>query len=227
MTAGFSPFRLGASTTMRIGFRVRDAPGVAPAPVTSVEVLYPAGLGIGASGLGLESCSVVRLDLSGLAGCPRDSVMGFGSALVEVALRFDTVLERAKVTLVAGPVHEGHVGLIFYVNGEHPLIAQPAFPGVLLAAAAPYGGALSAQLPLVASFPEGPNAALIGLHTTLGPQHIKYTERVGSTTVSFKPKGILLPSYCPRGGFPFAVRLHFENGTAARGETRVACPSRR
>lgn len=226
LKAAFSPERLGTSTTLEIGFHVEDPPAAAPSPVVAVELLYPSDLGIGASGLGLESCTVARLEEFGVAGCPQDSVMGHGNAIVEVPLSADVVLEKAQITLIAGAVSEGHLGLIFYASGEHPVIAQLAFPGIVLPAPAPFGGNLEAQLPLVPSVPEGPDAALIQLETSLGPQHITYHEEVKGRLVSFHPKGILLPTRCPRGGFPFAAHLTFEDGAESSASAHVRCPRR-
>ncbi len=224
LKAGFSPERLGQRTTLQIGFHVADPPAVAPSPLTAVELLYPSELGIGASGLGLESCTVARLQEDGLAGCPTDSLMGYGSAIVEVPLSDDVVLEKARITLIASAVNEGHLGLIFYASGEHPVIAELAFPGTVLPAPSPFGGNLAAQLPLVPSVPEGPDAALIQLETSLGPKDITYYEEVNGKRIAFHPRGLVLPPHCPHGGFPFAAHLTFADGEHSSASTRVPCP---
>jgi hypothetical protein len=84
LTAGFSPERLGAGTTVSLGFQIAARGGEIPSPLTEVAVLYPAELGIGTSSLGLEACSPSQLQAEGLAGCPSNSLMGYGSALIEV-----------------------------------------------------------------------------------------------------------------------------------------------
>ena len=62
--------------------------------------------------------------------------------------------------------------------------------------------------------------ALLGLQTTIGPAGIVYHEDIGGKTVNFRPRGILLPKSCPRGGFPFAVHLSFSDGSSAGAKQR-------
>jgi hypothetical protein len=224
LTASFSPERLGAGTTLSLGFEVAARAGQIPSALTEVELFYPAELGLGTSDLGLETCLPARLQADGLAGCPANSRMGYGSGLVEVALSTDVVLEHVSVTVISAPVQDGHLGLLFFASGEVPVLAELVFPGFVLPAQAQFGGLLAASLPLVPSVPGGPDAALVRLQTTLGPRHITYYERVKGKTVAFHPEGIRLPTHCPRGGFPFAVRLSFQDGTSASADTAVPCP---
>ena len=226
LTAGFSPERLGAGTTVSLGFQIGAPAGQAPSPLTAVEVLYPAELGLGTSSLGLEACSQERLATEGLAGCPADSLMGRGRALVEVPFERGPVLEWARITLLAAPSQNGRPGLLFYVNGEAPVLAELIFPGLLLPAPAPFGGALDTELPLVPTVPGGPDASVIRMDTTLGPRNITYHERVHGRIVSFHPQGILLPRSCPRGGFVFVVHLTFQGAPDTGASTAVPCPTR-
>jgi hypothetical protein len=188
-----------------------------------VRLFYPAELGIATSELGQESCTAAVLESQGVPGCPADSLMGHGSALVEVPFGPRRVFESAPITILSAPVREGELGLLFYASGDFPVIANLVFSGVVLSAGGAYGGVLDTRLPLVPSVPEGPDVALVGLQTTIGPNGITYYEKVGGKTVAFKPSGLLLPRRCPRGGFPFAVRLRFQDGTLARASTAVPC----
>jgi hypothetical protein len=224
LEAAFTPERLGAGTTVHVGFQVLARAGRAPSPVTGIDLLYPHELGLGSSDLGLETCAPSLLEGSGPVACPTDSLMGRGSAVVEVPSRTDSVLEQAHVTLISGPVQNGHFGLLFFASGDLPVLAGLVFPGLLQSARSPFGGNLETKLPLVPSVPEGPDVALTQMQTTIGPSGIVYTERVGGKLISFHPKGILLPGSCPRGGFPFAVRLSFQDGASARASTKVPCP---
>jgi hypothetical protein len=224
LTAGLSPERLGAGTTVRLGFQIGAPAGQAPSPVTEVEVLYPAELGIGTSSLGLETCSPSQLQAQGLAGCPANSLMGYGSALVEVPFDYGPLFEQARITLLSAPQQNGHPGLLFFVSGEYPVLAELIFPGFLLPAETPFGGILDTKLPLVPSVPGGPDAALIRMDTTIGPSRITYHERIHGRIVSFHPKGILLPKLCPHGGFLFVVHLTFQDGANASASTTVPCP---
>jgi hypothetical protein len=227
LTVSFSSERLGAGTTVHLGFRIATPAGRAPTPLSEVEVLYPAELGIGTSSLGLENCSLSRLEADGLAGCPANSLMGYGSALVDVPFESGPVLEHARLTLVSGPVQDGHLGLLFLASGEYPVLAEFIFPGFVLPVGAPFGGALDTKLPPIPSVPGGPDAAVIEMDTTIGPSNITYHERVHGRIVSFHPQGVLLPQSCPRGGFPFVVHLIFQDGTEADASTVVPCSRRR
>jgi hypothetical protein len=150
--------------------------------------------------------------------------MGRGSAEVQVALNNETLLEQGRVTVVAAPLKNGHVALLYYVSGALPVLARLVLPGLVLPAAGPFGGLLETTVAPVLSVPEGPNVALTQMQTTLGPSGLIYNERRGGKRVFFHPEGILLPRSCPRGGFPFSIRLSFEDGAASTAHTAVPCP---
>jgi hypothetical protein len=226
LTAAFSPKRLGKGTTIHFGLRIATPTGHAPSPVTGLQLLLPAGLGIASSDLGLESCTPWKLEYEGLAGCPPNSLMGRGSATAEVPFGSAFVTEQAPITLFSGPLKDGHPQLLFFASGEFPVLANIIFAALVLPAKAPFGGLLNTTPPLVPSVPEGPDVALVRLVTTIGPSGITYHERVKGRTVSFHPRGILLPKICPRGGFAFAVRLSFQDATHASAGIAVPCPRR-
>lgn len=227
LTAALTPERLGAGTTIHFGFTVLLPPGQVPVPISQIDLLYPQGLGIATSGLGIASCSVAVLEEQGPPGCPSNSVMGYGFGVVEVPFGPQLLQETARTTTFMAPVRNGRLGLLFYANGETPVAAALVFPGLVLPAADPFGGDLDALLPLVPTLPEAPDAALVKLTTTLGPSHITYFEFRKGQTIPYHPAGILLPPTCPRGGFRFAARFAFADGTHASAHATVACPPRR
>jgi hypothetical protein len=224
LTAAFSPERLGAETTIRVGFQIATPVGEAPSPVTGVELLLPVGLALASSDLGLETCSPSSLEREGLAGCPPDSLMGRGSALSEVPFGSEFVTEPAQVTLFSGPLQNGHFQLLFLASGELPVLANFVFGALVLPAQAPFGGVIDTTLPLVPSVRGGPDMALVRLQTTIGAKGITYYERVKGRTISFRPRSLLLPKSCPAGGFQFGARLTFQDATQASAGTTVACP---
>ncbi|HEX8715273.1 MAG TPA: hypothetical protein VF706_06850, partial [Solirubrobacteraceae bacterium] len=59
--AGFSPDRLGASTTISFGFHIGTAEGVASPPMTSLTLRMPAGLNYTTTNLGLSICQPATL----------------------------------------------------------------------------------------------------------------------------------------------------------------------
>lgn len=222
-----TPERLGAGTTIIFGFQITGRGGGVPSPLTEIDLQYPANLGIGTSGLGLESCLLPRLEAFGPEGCPADSRMGYGSALVEVPFGPDLIHETATTETFSAPVSSGQLALLFYTVGKTPISAQLVFPAVVATAPPPFGGSLNTTLPLVPSVPEAPDAAVVRLSSTIGPLNLTYYERVRGKRVAYTPKGIVLPKSCPHGGFPFAANFSFQDGTRASTTASVACPGRR
>jgi hypothetical protein len=224
LSAMFTPERLGVSTTLGIGFRIAAPAHRVPSPLTGVDLRYPANLGIALSGLGLATCSAQTLEAFGPVACPANSLMGYGIALAEVAVGPEIIRETARITVVRAPTQNGHLALLVHANGGGPVNAQIVFPAVLLASSPPFGGRLHMNVPLVPSIPGAPDVAVVQVSSTLGPRNITYYERVHGRTVGYTPKGILLPSSCPRGGFPFAARFSFQDGSHAAAHTAVPCP---
>lgn len=187
---------------------------------------YPGNLGFALSGLGLATCDPATLAALGPKGCPANSRMGFGAASAQIAVEGLAVPEPTQVSIVRGPTREGHLGLLFYVDGEAPVIAQLVLPGALVPAEPPFGGAVRLDVPLVPSWPEGPDVAIVHLRSTLGPEHLTYYEHVKGKTIAYNPEGILLPKVCPRGGFRFLGTFTFVDGSRATAGTAVPCPPR-
>jgi hypothetical protein len=223
LTAGFSPDRLSTPTTISFGFEI-SAGSQVPAPLTGIDLRYPVDIGLATSGLGLATCLLVELEALGPAGCPTNSRVGYGDALAEIPFGPVNVREPARIALLAGPTQEGHLDFLVYAFGESPVEAQIIFSALLLPESAPFGGRLHFNVPLVESLPAAPDVSVVRLRTTLGPQGLTYYERVHGKTLAYQPSGILLPSTCPHGGFPFAASLSFQDGTRTQARTTVPCP---
>ncbi len=123
------------------------------------------------------------------------------------------------------PEQNGHFALLFYAGGGTPISAQIALPALLLSA--PHAGSIHIDVPAVPAFPGAPNVAIAELNATLGPRGLTYYERIHGKLTSYHPTGILLPDQCPRGGFPFAASLAFEDGSSATARTAVPCAGSR
>lgn len=224
--AGLTPERLGAGTTIHFGFTVSPPPGALPVPISQIELLYPAHLGIATSGLGISTCEAAMLVAQGPSGCPTNSVIGYGTSLVEVPFGPELLKETSRTILFMAPVQNERLGLLFYAEGEHPVAAELVFPGTIITAPDPFGGALFASLPLVPTLPDAPDAAVVNLQTTLGPSHITYFEYRRGRRIPYRPAGILLPDTCPRGGFRFAARFTFVDESHTSSSASVPCPRR-
>jgi hypothetical protein len=225
LQATLTPEQLGHSTTIGFSFQIDAPAGRVPSPVSAIEVFYPVDLAFALSELGLASCPLEALEASGPEGCPVNSRMGYGTALAEIPIGPSILREAASVTIFRTASENGHLALLFLAEGGNPVDADIAFTGLLLPAAAPFGGALGLDVPPIPSIPGAPDVALVQLHSTLGPEHLTYQERVHGRTVDYQPKGIPLPESCPRGGFRFAARFSFQDGTDSSAESTVPCPA--
>ena len=224
--AAFSPDRLGVSTTVSFSFRLATAEGAAPPPLTAIDLHMPAGIGYATTTLGLALCSAQTLLASGLAGCPANSRLGYGSALVEVPFGTGAGHEIPEVQAVAGPSPDGNMVVLFYANGLYPVSAQLAFAGEILPDRGRYGSRLNTSVPLVASVPAGPDVSILAVNATIGPSHLTYYRHAHGRLVAFHPRGVSVPERCPHGGFPFAADFAFQDGSSTSAHTTVPCPAR-
>jgi hypothetical protein len=222
--ASFTPYRLGAPTTIHFDLQIQAPAGQIPSALTEVEVRYPQNLGFALSGLGLAVCSAATLEAVGTSGCPVNSIMGRGNALAELRFGQQLVTENASISIARAPDQEGHIALLLYASGPSPVNTQILSPAQLLPTSPPFGGRLNMQLPIIPSVPGAPDVAIVSLRVTLGPQGLTYYEQTEGNTLAYTPKGILLPSTCPHKGFPFAATLSFLDGTHPRANTTLPCP---
>jgi hypothetical protein len=194
--AALLPERLGAGTPIKFAFSIEFPRKEEPVPLRAIDLDYPAN-GIATSGLGLSTCRAKTLETQGPPGCPSTSVMGYGSGLVEVPFGPSTVYEQVRLTTFMAPLSHGHLGLLFFADGETPVSAELVFHGLVLPATSPYGGDLATTVPLVPTLPEAPDAILAQFDTTLGPSGITYYEYSQGRYIPYHPRGILLPRQCP------------------------------
>jgi hypothetical protein len=185
---------------------------------------YPSSLGFGVSGLGTATCSEATLHVRGPAGCPANSLMGRGSVVVAIPIGPEAVEEDATVAILRAP-QEGGIVMFFYTEGIEPVYAAVIFTGVLSEGTAPGNEKILVSVPLVQGLPAGPDVAVVGLRATFGPLGLTYYERVRGEFVPYRPRGILLPRRCPRGGFRFSADFAFLDGSHSTARTKVACPA--
>jgi hypothetical protein len=223
--ATFTPEHLGRGTTVDFAFEIAAPNHRVPSPLTGIEVDYPVELGFALSELGLANCSTRALEIFGPHGCPADSLMGYGTALAEIAIGPSILRETVQVEVFRTTSHDQHLTLLIYATGSTPVDAEIFFPAVVLPAPAPFGGRLDMDIPLVPSLPGAPDIAVVQFRSTLGPLHLRYNEHAHGRIIEYEPKGIPLPSHCPRGGFPFVAKFRFMDGSNAVAHTAVPCPS--
>ncbi len=243
VSAAFVPDRLGASTALVFSFGLADTSGAIPEPITQVVTMLPAGSHIDTTGLGVCR-SVSALVTQGASACPSDSFVGFGSALASAALGASTLNETAPLSIFLAPSSPNHTVLEFYADATTPVAEQLAFAGTQEPASPPYGIEFVVDVPAIATVPGGPDASIVSLRSTIGAPNAQYyvtrkvrttvTRRVGghvrrvTTTVTRRVlqhvQGLVVPASCPAGGFPFAMRFTFEDGTTTTVAAPIACP---
>jgi hypothetical protein len=222
--ASFSPDRLATSTTITFGFHLSTSAGVAPPPLSSLDLHMPAGMNYTRTTLGLAICQPQTLLISGLAGCSPNSRLGYGSALVEVPFGTGSGHEIPEVQALMGPSATGNLVVLFFASGVFPVSAQLTFSGEVLPDHGRFGSQLAATVPPVTSVPGGPDVSVVSVEATIGPNHLTYYRQSRGRRVPFKPLGVLVPERCPRGGFPFLAEFGFQDGSSTTASTTVACP---
>lgn len=220
----FVPDLAGARTTVEMSLSIAPARGRPSPSLRSLALRLPQGMGVATTTLGEANCEPASLFAAGLSGCSANALLGFGTATAVVPVPSGNVVERAELHPLMGPSHENQVEVLFYVQANTPVFAQLVLPATLAEDAPPYGEQLLTSVPLIEVWPEGPDLALRSIDTTIGPLHLLYHRRVGSKTVSFRPRGVRIPRRCPRGGFPFGAVIGFVGGTSTSAEYRVPCP---
>ncbi len=220
----FVPDRLGASTTIEFGFTIGSTVGGLPAPLTHVDLQMPKDMNYITSSLGLATCQPSALEKIGLSGCPPNSRLGHGDALVEVPFGVNSGHEIPNIQALMGPPRNGNVVVLFYANGLAPVYAQIVFQGELVSELGSFGESLDASIPLIPSVTNGPPVSIISVKSTIGPDGLTYYKTVHGKKVGYKPEGVTLPDTCPSGGFPFAANFQFLDGTAVTAKSVVPCP---
>jgi hypothetical protein len=220
MAAALHPERLGAPTALSLRLMLPSSEGSLPPPLATIDIHYPANLGLITSGLGLASCSPALLEAEGPSVCPANSRMGAGSATVKFAIGPETREETVRLALLAGPSPDGYLHLLVSAIGEYPVFATILMTAVL------HAGQLQITVPPVPGLPGSPAVSLVRMNVTIGG-NLTYYEHAHGRTIAYKPRGISLPPGCPRGGFRFASELSFLDGTHTAAQAVVACPRRR
>lgn len=224
LRVSFDPYVLGGRTTIKLALRVSGPHGVSPSPVRGLALRLPPNMGIATTTLGQANCEPTQLILGGLHGCSANARLGGGEASAVVPVGAQTVQEKALLTALMGPAVEDRLEVLFYVEALAPVFAQLVLPSVVEEDRSPFGERLDTQVPLVQTWPDGPDLALQTFTSTIGPLHLTYHRQVGNRTLSYHPNGIRLSQTCPRGGFPFGALLSFQDGSTSSAAYHVPCP---
>jgi hypothetical protein len=221
--ASFNPDVSNASTTISFGLSIAGSSGV-PSPLRSVDLQLPANIGLGRLTLGTAICEPAELYEEGPEGCPANSRVGYGTALAEVPYGPEVVQEQASVYAYRGNTEHERITILFFTEASAPVSADLVFPAQIVEDRPPYSESINTEVPLVPSLPGGPDVSVVRFQSTFGPKNLVYEREVNGELVSYKPRGVTVPSTCPRGGFPFAAELSFEDGSHVTARSTAPCP---
>jgi hypothetical protein len=223
LRVAFDPDVAGRRTTIELELRASGPGGTPPAPMTSLDLRLPANMGIATTTLGQSNCNPSELIRAGLGGCSSNARIGMGSATAVVPIGERAVQEKVSLNALMGPPGEDRLEVLFYVEGLYPVLTRLVLPSVVMPGFPPFGEQLETTVPLIQAWPEGPNLALETFDSTIGPLGLTYHRTVGGRRISYRPQGVRVPETCPRGGYPFAAVLHFEDGSQATANYGVPC----
>ncbi len=214
MHASFLPDRLGANTALTLAMGFAGLPGETPAPVRSIVLHLPAGLGIALRSS--SSCAPLQLRRHSAAGCPRTSLIGRGHAQLEVHAGSQTIPEQAILWVFRGPARSGSPTIAILGIGSTPLHERTIDVGVLRGDSPPYGAALTLAIPAIPTLVYEPDASFDSLTVTIGG-------RSGGPS-AHSAGAIRVPRRCRTAGFPFAAYATFADGSTAHATTSIPCP---
>lgn len=212
-----APNRLGAKGAVTVAISYTGGEFGVPSAVRKVVLRLPAGLEIDIPHP--RVCTAARLRSRGAHGCPSQSQIGAGSTRTKVLAGSVYLNENVTLRAFLGPLTPtGQSTLAILGQGYTPLGERMVLPGTVLFESAPYGEALSIQVPPIPTLPFGPFASPVTFSLTLGapPPHRK---RDANT--------VIVPSICPPGGFPFAAEFTYADGSTGSAHAAVPCPPAR
>lgn len=225
LRAGLRPLRLGASTTVSLAFHVSRGPDGEFPPLSNFSLRLPSGMGFAASTLGLATCSAQTLLARGAPSCPHESLIGFGSAQVQVPFGTQVVHESGRVSIFMTQPVERRTTTLFYFDGRKPVIAPLVLQSEIVTPENSRDSVLRTPIPSIPTAPEGPQGEMLGLRASIGPPSLRYFKRTHRRTVAYRPIGIEIPEACPPGGFAFIGRFRFQDGSHTGARSVVPCPA--
>jgi hypothetical protein len=208
-----TPDRLGAEGALQLTIRyAADESGV-PSPVRRSILRFPAGLGVEIPHL--RSCSLERLRTRGPSACPKQSLLGHGSALAEAQAGSQIVSESIALSLFVGPFHNLQPTFEILGQAYTPFDERIVLTGTVLPDNPPYGEDLVLSIPPIPTLPLEPDASIVSMSLTVGAAKPSHPVTVNT---------IVVPPSCPTGGFPFAAEFTYADGSTGSVLANAPCP---
>jgi hypothetical protein len=223
-SAGFSPDLLGVPTNVFGSATIGSTNLPVPSPITHINVMGPAGLTLALEGTG--TCTVAILENQGPEACPADSKAGFGGGLGAYEIAKEVINEKFTVDFFLGDNKPGHVELLIYLDGATPVSIQLVFKAPVTQFPKPYGLGFSLEVPLIKVLPEASDASAVSAFFTAGARNVAYYKKVHGKRKLMHVKGIITPKTCPRGGWPGAAEISFEDGSTVKKTVKIPCPKK-
>jgi hypothetical protein len=212
LAPALSPDRLGARAQLTFTIDFAGGELGVPSPMLRSVLKFPVGLSLDIPNL--RSCSPSRLQARGVSGCPAQSRIGGGHAIVEAYLGSQLTVESVTLWAFLGPLRNLQGTVEIFGEGYAPLGEQMVLTANGLSEPAPYGEGLELSLPPIPTVPPGSNASILTFSLTIG----------ASEHPNAHANTVLIPSKCPPGGFPFAAEFTYVDGSSGRALATVPCP---
>lgn len=209
-----SPDRAGARAALTLDIDFFGGVLGVPAAVRSSVLKFPSGLSLEVPTL--RSCSAARLRADGPSGCPAQSRLGEGQALVEARAGTEDMGEQASLWAFLGPPDNLNPTIEIAAQAYTPLDERVVFAGKVQPAGPPYGEEMALSIPPIPTLVFEPDASVVSFSLTIGARAGR-----GSRTAS----SVVVPSGCPRGGLPFAAEFDYADGSTSTAQARIPCPS--
>jgi hypothetical protein len=213
VTPSLVPHRLDARGALTLTIRYAGGEGGVPSPVRRSLLKLPAGLGLDVPTL--RSCSAARLRSRGASGCPPQSKIGGGHALVEALAGSQLITERISLWIFLGPLRNFQPTFEVLGEGTTPLQKRVVFSGAVTPDRAPYGEELVLEIPPIPTLPLEPGASIVALTLTVG---------TGTHPPGHDANTVVVPASCPVGGFPFAAESTYADGSTGSVLATADCP---
>jgi hypothetical protein len=213
ITPSMSPDRLGAKAALTITISYTGGEFGVPSPVRRSVLRLPAGLSLEVPSL--RSCTAARLRARGTRGCPPQSKLGGGHALVEAHAGSQILTEEVALWTFLGAPRNLQPTFEVLGQGYTPLEKRVVFTGVVLEDRAPYGEELVMSIPPISTLPLESDASIVTFSLTIGASKRHLASGANSVRV---------PSSCPVGGFPFAAEFSYADGSSGTTFATVPCP---
>ncbi len=211
LTPALLPDRPHARAALTLTIHFDGGENGIPAPLQHAELHLPADLNLDIPEL--RSCSGAVLQARGPAACPKRSLIGGGSALVEGELGSQAATESVSLQAFLGPLRNLQATFEILAGGYKPIGAQLVLEATASPDRSPYGEALAMSVPPIATVPNEPDASVLTFSLTIG------RPRAGRRAAA-----MIVPAHCPPGGFPFEGEFTYADGSSSRAFATVRCP---